>query len=280
MAFTRTSSAATTPTASALPGQDTTDVFIQENHIGANSSGTDLGNSGSGVHVTGGSNNNFIEVNIIANNTGDGVTITGTSAFRGSRIWENSIHDNEGEGIDLGDDGPTANDTGDRDSGPNHLQNYPANITFATRGNDVASVRFTLDITANRRYIVDFYSCDSSTSGEGKVWLGYTRFTPAATGNATVTASTFTGSINSFTAPESTAEITATATDTDDELHLGVRPLRGAGCPGGVDNFRNGSRGDRGQHRNLHRESILRSVLGLDGEAVCSQLQRGHRFPD
>ena len=197
-----------------LTGSGTMDVFIQENLIGANSSGTALGNGGSGVHVTGGSNNNFIEDNTIANNTGDGVTVTGPSTSRGTRVWENSIHDNDGEGIDLGDDGATSNDANDRDSGPNHLQNYPENITFATR-DDIASVRFTqYAMAALRRYVIDFYSCDSTADGEGKTWLGFVRGIPSASGTRSFSASTLRGQINQYTAPDSTAQITATATDT------------------------------------------------------------------
>ena len=157
-----------------LTSSGTMDTFIGENYIGTNSGGTALGSGGSGVHIASGSYNNFVEVNTIANNTGDGVTITATGTSLGNTVWENSIHNNGGLGIDLGDDGATANDTGDVDAGPNFLQNFPTNITFATRG-DVASVSFTLGVTVSRRYIVDFYSCDSSSSGEGKQWLGFTR---------------------------------------------------------------------------------------------------------
>ena len=117
-----------------LTSSGTMDTFIGENYIGTNSSGTVLGNGGSGVHIASSSYNNFVEVNTIANNTGDGVTITATNSSLGNTIWENSIHDNGGLGIDLGDDGPTANDAGDGDSGPNHLQNFPANITFRHQG--------------------------------------------------------------------------------------------------------------------------------------------------
>ena len=197
---------------SALTSSGTMDTFIGENYIGTNSSGTVLGNGGSGVHIASSSYNNFVEVNTIANNTGDGVTITATNSSLGNTIWENSIHDNGGLGIDLGDDGPTANDAGDGDSGPNHLQNFPANITFASRG-DIASVRFTLEVTADRRYIVDFYSCDLSTIGEGKGWLGFSPVRGSITVNLIFAPSTFENAIGEFTSP-STTQITATATDT------------------------------------------------------------------
>ena len=150
------------------------DNLIAENYIGANASGTDLGNAGSGVHINegsvGGPDDNTVEDNTIAFNGGDGVTITGNGST-GNTILENSIHSNDGHGVDLGDDGVTANDANDSDSGPNHLQNYPANLTFASR-DGVASVGFTVYVTANRRYVADFYSCDTSTSGEGQQWLG------------------------------------------------------------------------------------------------------------
>ena len=204
-----------------LTGSGTMDTFIGENYIGTNSSGIDLGNGGSGIHIANGSNNNFVEVNTIANNAGDGVTVTATTAgdSPGNTIWENSIHDNTGHGIDLGDDGATANDTRDVDSGPNHLQNYPYDITFANRSDD-ASVRYTLALTPNRRYAIDFYSCDSTTDGEGAIWLGYNILSVAnpgsldAMGEATFTASTILDNYLEFTAPDSAAtHITATATD-------------------------------------------------------------------
>ncbi len=193
-----------------LTGSGIQDNLIAENYIGANAGGTDLGNGGSGVHISGGPNGNTVERNTIANNGGDGVTIVGNDSL-GNTVWENSIHSNDGHGIDLGDDGVTANDAGDGDAGPNHLQNYPANITFASRDDD-ASIRFTLDVTANRKYIVDFYSCDSSTSGEGQEWLGFVSSTPPSSGTAAVTGSTLLGQLDDFSGTTAT-HVTATATD-------------------------------------------------------------------
>ena len=196
------------------------DNLIAENWVGTNSSATDLGNGGSRVHFSqgpaGGPDDNTVERNVIAYNGSDGVTITGSSSL-GNTIWKNSIHDNDGEGIDLGGDGPTANDTSDSDSGPNHLQNYPGDITFATWTNgEVASVRFTqYAMAAGRQYLVNFYACDSATSGEGKTWLGFVRANPSASGLLSFSVSTLRGQITRYTAPDSTAQITATATDTE-----------------------------------------------------------------
>ena len=195
-----------------LTGSGTYDTLIAENYIGTNASGADLGNGGSGVHIENSARDNTTEDNTIAYNSGDGVTIVGNSST-GNTVWENSIHVNDGHGIDLGDDGATANDISDTDSGPNHLQNYPTGITFATRG-DVASVHFGLYVTSDRLYIVDYYSCDTSSSSEGKPWLGYSSARGSTTGNLIFSPSTIENSVGDFTPPTAT-HITATATDTE-----------------------------------------------------------------
>ena len=197
-----------------LTGSGTLDTFVGENYIGTNASGMSLGNGGAGVHIANSSYNNFIEVNTIAHNAGDGVTVTASGSL-GNTIWENSTHSNGGLGIDLNDDGVTANDSGDTDSGPNFLQNFPTLTAFATRS-DAASARFTLDVTANRRYIVDFYandSCDASGNGEGKQWLGFTPVLPSSSGLGTFNSSTLQRTIGYYSAPAGN-HITATATDT------------------------------------------------------------------
>ncbi len=197
-----------------LAGTYVRDNLIAENYIGTNPNGTDLGNGGSGVHFshgqTGGPDYNTVEDNIIPHNTGDGVTIVGNDSL-GNIVWENSIHSNDGIGIDLGDDGATANDATDADTGPNHLQNYPTNITYATRSDD-ASVRFSLYGIVGREYIIDFYSCDSSASGEGQHWLGFAAAIPSVTGTRTFAATSLRGQLNDFS-PTTATHITATATD-------------------------------------------------------------------
>ncbi len=196
-----------------IHGTYTEGNVISGNYIGTNAGGTDLGNSGSGLYLSGGTNDNTVEENTIAYNTGDGVSITGSGSL-GNTVRENSIHSNDGIGIDLGDDGVTANDATDSDSGPNHLQNYPHNITYATRG-DEASANFNLYMTANRRYVVDFYSCDSSASGEGKDWLGYTYDTLSTSELVTFNASTLISGHWVGFSPTTATHITATATDTE-----------------------------------------------------------------
>ena len=112
--------------------------------------------------------------NIIAFNSQDGVLVFGSS---GNRILSNSIFSNGQLGIDLGDDGVTANDGKDADKGANHLQNYPQLLT-ATATN----VTGKLKSTPNTTFIIQFFSSpedptnpgknDPSGYGEGKTFLG------------------------------------------------------------------------------------------------------------
>lgn len=69
-------------------------------------------------------NNTFVGPrNIILGNGGAGIAVTGNSVQ--NDLWPIEIYGNGGPAIDLGNDGPTANDAGDGDSGPNNLLNYP-----------------------------------------------------------------------------------------------------------------------------------------------------------
>ncbi|MGH2709593.1 MAG: hypothetical protein ACRDH9_00100, partial [Actinomycetota bacterium] len=120
----------------------------------------------------------------------------------------NSIFGNDGLGIDLKNDGVTANDMDDPDSGPNALQNFPV-ITSAQAGTN--NVQGTLDSTALTTFDLDFYhsaACDGSGNGEGTTFLQSTQVTTNASGDAT---------FNLNLTPTLTAGdvITATATDPD-----------------------------------------------------------------
>ena len=98
---------------------------VIHNMIGTDATGeVALGNGESGVDIDGGDQNRIGDTiqhgNTIAHNGHDGVTVRDGT---GNSIRVNSIHSNALLGIDLGADGPTANDGNDGDSGPNQLQN-------------------------------------------------------------------------------------------------------------------------------------------------------------
>jgi hypothetical protein len=190
---------------------------IQGNFIGTDITGTQLlGNGGDGVEVQ--SNNNTIggtqgqnPGNLIAGNGGRGVHV---SSSTGIAVLGNSIHSNGSLGIDLGDDGVTANDHCDGDTGPNNLQNFPV-ITSAVKSGSNLLIEGTLDSVASSTFTLDFYAndaCDSSGNGEGKTYLGSANVMTGANCIAD-----FTGANRITITPPSPVtsgqRVTATATD-------------------------------------------------------------------
>ena len=158
--------------------------LIQSNLIGTQADGiSPLGNVEHGVaigfttlgNILGGSEAGA--GNTIAFNGGNGVTVIGLSTRRA--ISGNSIFSNGGIGIDLTlnlpPDGPTPNDPGDLDQGPNNLQNFP----------DLSSS--ILNSTASTTFRLEFFSndgCDPSGFGEGRKFLGFLDVTTDETGDA------------------------------------------------------------------------------------------------
>ncbi len=186
-----------------------TGLVIQGNNIGVNASGAALGNGGNGVQfgVVGASSATNTQLggtgatdgNVIANNGQAGVAV---SAGSGNSILRNAINANAALGIDLAPGGVTANDTGDPDTGPNGLQNFP--ILTQARGDGVTGA---LHSAANATYRLEFFanaSCDASGNGEGQTYLGTTNVTTNASGDVTF----------KFATPIPTGQYaTATATD-------------------------------------------------------------------
>ncbi|HXF06415.1 MAG TPA: PKD domain-containing protein [Blastocatellia bacterium] len=160
----------------ALIGEATTGTRIVGNRIGQAVTGDPLGNRRAGILITDSSNNVIGgtspgEGNVIAHQEGPGVEITGTAI--NNSILGNSIFDNGGLGIDLGGDGPTPNDEGDADTGPNNRQNFPVITDVAVRGTRV-TIAGTLDTVAGD-VRVEFFSdraCDPSGFAEGLQFLG------------------------------------------------------------------------------------------------------------
>ncbi len=82
----------------------------------------------SGPNLIGGSGS---AGNLIAYNSGDGITVGGTDGTKATSMLGNKIYANGKLGIDLGGNGITVNDANDADTGTNDLLNFPilANIT-------------------------------------------------------------------------------------------------------------------------------------------------------
>jgi hypothetical protein len=181
---------------------------VQNNYIGAGADGTTaLGNSRSGVLINS-RNGNALTGNLIAFNTQDGIAVNFFVTGTNNPFRANSIFSNGNEGIDLGNNGLTANDAGDADTGANNLQNFPV-LTSVTANGGTTAVLGSLNSTPNTAFEVEFYAnqtCDSSGHGEGQSYLGFTPLTTDASGNAAI-------NIQLFGALQPGLFLTATATD-------------------------------------------------------------------
>ncbi len=162
------------------------------NYIGTRSDGVGaLGNAGNGVLLT--SNSNYVGGsdgshdptvgNTIAFNGGDGVRVAGGT---GNDIFFNSVFSNGGLGINLGEDGVTANDPGDGDTGPNDLQNFPV-ITSAKASRKGTTIKGTLNSTPSTTFTVQFFKTPKSTKDEGKTFIGEKSVSTGADGNVAFT---------------------------------------------------------------------------------------------
>jgi uncharacterized repeat protein (TIGR01451 family)/CSLREA domain-containing protein len=157
------------------------------NFIGPAADGSPLGNIGSGVNLAS-MDGGRVDIggslpgqgNLIASNGGNGIQATfgglGRAAFRGNAIFGNALL-----AIDLGADGPTANDPGDVDTGTNGLQNYPDFISYTLDPGGAGAALVwsieTLDDGSNYPMTVDFYR---AVGNQFDLWLGSANCAAAA----------------------------------------------------------------------------------------------------
>ena len=150
---------------------------VDSNYIGQLPDGTPAGNSGDGVEITDSFRSTRVQDNAISNNGGDGLAIDRT-LFRPTdvRISRNTFFNNAGLGIDLNDDGPTRNDPGDRDGfgEVNDNLNYPTIVDIVDVGGGLWDITFELDVDSGT-YTLELFessSPDNSGFGEAEVYLG------------------------------------------------------------------------------------------------------------
>ena len=184
-------------------GSGTSGSLIQGNILGLSISGASLGNN-SGIRidgvtagvVIGGTQSSIRGItiggpaagasNVISANRGPGINILGAASAVGIR--ENSIFNNAGLGIDIGGDGPDANDTGDADTGPNGRQNSPV-LTAATLVGSTTRITGSLNSTSGVSYDIHLYvspSCDTALRGEGQTYLASLIDMTAANGTVAI----------------------------------------------------------------------------------------------
>jgi hypothetical protein len=125
-------------------------------------------------------------------------------------VQGNSIFANGESGIDLGaDDGVTANDANDPDTGPNDLLNKPV-LTGAFLVGDVLLIGGTINTELGKTLLIELFSTptlNAAGQAEGKTFLGFVLVTTSASN--TVGFSTFLQT----TKAKLGDLITATATD-------------------------------------------------------------------
>jgi len=164
-----------------------------------------VANSGRGVWISG-SDNQIGALDSGASNhvhlNGEGIVITGSQSKR-NRILSDLIESNtSAAGIDLNGDGPTSNDLGDADTGPNELQNFPV-ITSIAIMNGTTTITGALNSTPSSTFTLQFFG---NVAGEQTPRLLDTRtVTTDVNGNAPFQV-VYSGSVMAGT-------VTATATD-------------------------------------------------------------------
>ncbi|HYG84452.1 MAG TPA: right-handed parallel beta-helix repeat-containing protein [Verrucomicrobiae bacterium] len=187
-----------------IRGQTVTSSTMRANTIANNALGGILLDTNTNNVTIG----NFVgQENHIHDNGGPGIAVGGnnTDTTASVRIRMNTIYNNAGLGIDLGSNGVTPNDSGDGDTGPNKLINFPV-IQSVARGS--VKVKGTYTGTASQGFILDFYlnsSPDASGYGEGQTYIGSTTVTTDILGQATY-GLTFPGTIP----PVGVVSVTAT----------------------------------------------------------------------
>jgi hypothetical protein len=147
-------------------------TIVQGNLIGTDATGLlPLGNSLDGISLTSAFENQIGGTDASAGNRvgfngGNGISIN--SGYRNS-ILNNSFLNNAGIGIDLGDDGMTANGPYGTDSDPNHLQNYPVLIAAQLLNDGRLSLAYGVPFPFGGQ--VQFFKADSDGQ-EGQTLIG------------------------------------------------------------------------------------------------------------
>jgi parallel beta-helix repeat protein len=160
-----------------------TNIFENTITGSGQNTGTCLGDPDDyGIFLIGGSNNQAVN-NIIYDNGGSGLVLTGSSS--GNLISRNSFYNNginnDALGIDLNEDGVSLNDSGDTDSGPNGLINFPVIEAAYKSGSSIvvsgwarpgSTIEFFLtDVNQGTATTGDNQLGQSVDYGEGQVFL-------------------------------------------------------------------------------------------------------------
>ena len=217
------------------------DNLITGNYIGTDSSGAvgGVGNAASGVRFAAGADGNTLggttaaEANIIADNAANGIVGVGTGVA--NSFLRNSVYANVALGIDLGNDGVTANDAGDPDPGANNRLNWPV-ITSAFETAGTLDVNFDLDVPAGN-YRIEFFTnpsgADPSGNGEGEVYQSNVTIAHGGAGVESFSHS-FAGVAGDILTTTATIELAGPTYSATSEFGNAFTAVALSVCPGGV----------------------------------------------
>jgi titin len=180
-----------------LWGEGTQKNIVAGNLIGTDNTGQlPLGNGGHGVFLLAGAQYNVIGTpnngNVIAYNGAAGVSVGGShfdATTKHNVILSNSIFDNAGLGIDLGDDGVTPNTLGGPHNGPNDLQNFPQ-IQSVTVANSTTTIVINLNSIPKTTFWIQIFANPASDPlghNQGKKLIATVPLTTNAGGFGSVT---------------------------------------------------------------------------------------------
>jgi parallel beta-helix repeat protein len=202
-------------------------TVIRNNRIGVGSDGqTPMGNTFNGIQISGSSSNVIGGIsagegasafsNIIAHNGRNGVALVPDQNQvnpYSNAILGNSMFGNGLRGIDLGNNGRTANDADDSDDGPNKLQNFPVigSATYDAETNLLSVTYSVPSAPANSAYPIRVELFLGGTDNQGRTYIGSDTF--AQTDYNTQKSIELTP-VSQITVDAGT-RITATATDND-----------------------------------------------------------------
>ena len=166
-----------------------------------------------------------------------------------SRILSNLIYGNAEMDIELGEDGPTPNDLGDSDAGPNELQNFPV-ISRVTRDAGVTTVAGGLNSVPASMFTLQFFATgatrtaaptllgtqvvDTNTAGDARFEFTFP-FVTSGEQFIRATATDAKGNTSEFLPADAEAELVNISTrgsiGVDDEILIGGIIRREASSP-------------------------------------------------
>lgn len=143
---------------------------ISFNFIGTNAALGGPFTNGTGVRLANNTDNARLLLNRITASTGNAIEVLdgAAGASTENQIVNNRLYGNAGLPIDLNGDGPTVNDEGDVDSGPNTLINYPEKLVaqIDVDSNLVLAWNVGTPVDASTNYTVEFYDVDATDAFE------------------------------------------------------------------------------------------------------------------